>query len=225
MFSPRKQTETEDWFQRLNAPLNGLPAAERAEMRTEIRQHLDALTAAHEELGSPPDEAWRLALAQFGDPTRIGRRLRREAMALSGDPNRWAANPLMAAFIYSSVLACGLQMGVLVVMIALMGILALVAPGLIDSWESGLGAVLGGTILLGPIWAGWMTGAKMKQAAAAGTFCSFSAPAAFAAFLLLGGYHFDIPYALMLLGGSGGGCLAAWVALRQRVARLGQATG
>lgn len=93
MFSPHKQTETEDWFQRLNAPLKRLPAQERAELHTEVRQHLDALAAAHEELGSPPDEAWRLALAQFGDPTRIGRRLRREAMALPRDPNRWDANP------------------------------------------------------------------------------------------------------------------------------------
>jgi len=78
MFSPLNDPQVEEWFQRLNAPLQRLPLAERVELHTEVRQHLDALVAANKELGSPPEEAWELALTQFGDPTRIGRKMYRE---------------------------------------------------------------------------------------------------------------------------------------------------
>ena len=78
MFSPLNDPQVEQWFQRLNAPLKRLPAPERAELHEEVRQHLDALVAANEELGSSPQEAWEYALQQFGDPARIGRRLAKE---------------------------------------------------------------------------------------------------------------------------------------------------
>ncbi len=94
MFSPRKQTETEDWFQRLNTPLKRLPAQERAELHQEVRQHLEALAQAHEELGSPSDEAWSLSLAQFGDPAKIGRRMAWEWRRKQG----WVSEKLAAVF-------------------------------------------------------------------------------------------------------------------------------
>ena len=75
MFSPLNDPQVEQWFQRLNAPLKRLPAADRVELHEEVRQHLDALVAANIELGSSPQEAWGHALTQFGNPTRIGRRL------------------------------------------------------------------------------------------------------------------------------------------------------
>jgi hypothetical protein len=75
MFSPLNDPQVEQWFQRLNAPLRRLSVEERAELHSEVRQHLEALVAANEELGSSRQEAWEHALAQFGDPTRIGRRL------------------------------------------------------------------------------------------------------------------------------------------------------
>jgi len=75
MFSPLNDPQVEQWFQRFNAPLKRLPAEERAGLHFEVRQHLEALVAANEELGSTPQEAWEHALAQFGDPARIGRRL------------------------------------------------------------------------------------------------------------------------------------------------------
>ena len=78
MFSPLNDPQAEQWFQRLNAPLKRLPAAERLELHSEVRQHLDALVAANEELGSSPEEAWGLALTQFGDPAKIGRKMFRE---------------------------------------------------------------------------------------------------------------------------------------------------
>ena len=78
MFSPLNDPKAEQWFQRLNAPLKRLPIAERQELHSEVRQHLDALAAANEELGSSPEEAWELALTQFGDPTQIGRKMYQE---------------------------------------------------------------------------------------------------------------------------------------------------
>ena len=75
MFNPLQNEALDQWFQRFNAPLKRLPAEERAELHQEVRQHLESLVAANEELGSPPQEAWEHALMQFGDPARIGRRL------------------------------------------------------------------------------------------------------------------------------------------------------
>ena len=78
MFNPLQNQELNEWFQRFNAPLKRLPAEERAELHLEVRQHLEALAAANEELGSSPAEASDLALKQFGDPYKIGRRLCQE---------------------------------------------------------------------------------------------------------------------------------------------------
>ncbi len=75
MFNPSENEALDQWFQRLNAPLKRLPPQERAELHQEVRQHLESLVAANEELGSSPQEAWELAMTQFGDPARIGRRL------------------------------------------------------------------------------------------------------------------------------------------------------
>ena len=57
MFSPLNDPQVEHWFQRLNAPLKRLPAEERTQIHQEVRQHLEALAAANEELGSSPEEA------------------------------------------------------------------------------------------------------------------------------------------------------------------------
>ncbi len=63
------------FFRRLNAPLRRMPSQERAELHQELRAHLDALVAAHLELGASPEQAVELALRSFGNPGRIGRRL------------------------------------------------------------------------------------------------------------------------------------------------------
>lgn len=95
MFNPLENEALDLWFQRLNAPLKRLPPQERAELHQEVRQHLEALVAANEELGSSPQEAWEHALAQFGDPTRIGRRL-----AWEWRRGRGWVSPDMAAVLY-----------------------------------------------------------------------------------------------------------------------------
>lgn len=96
MFSPLNDPQVEQWFRRLNASLKGLPAAERAELHSEVRQHLEALAAANEELGSSPEEAWKHALTQFGDPAEIGRRL-----AWEWRRGRGWVSPDMAAVLYT----------------------------------------------------------------------------------------------------------------------------
>ena len=75
MFSPLNDPQVEQWFQQLNKPLNRLPADERAAIHAEVRQHLELLAAANEELGSSSEEARQFALTQFGDPRKFGKRM------------------------------------------------------------------------------------------------------------------------------------------------------
>ncbi len=92
--------ELDAWFQRLNTPLKRLPADERRELHAEVRQHLEALAAANEELGSLPEEAWEHALTQFGDPGKFARRMVWEWRRGQG----WVS-PDMAAVLYG----CGVH--------------------------------------------------------------------------------------------------------------------
>lgn len=78
MFSPLNDPSVDQWFQQFNAPLKRLPVEERAQLHTEVRQHLEALVVANEELGSSPEEAWVHALVQFGNPRALGERLAHE---------------------------------------------------------------------------------------------------------------------------------------------------
>jgi hypothetical protein len=77
MDSPRSKSLIDAYFAQLDAQLAGMPEAPRRELEQELRQHLAALVAAHEELGRTPEDATAAALARFGDPVRIGRRLAR----------------------------------------------------------------------------------------------------------------------------------------------------
>ena len=62
-------------MENLNKSLRWVPTSVRTELHAELRQHLEVLAAAHEELGSSHEEAFDLALRQFGDPAKIGRKL------------------------------------------------------------------------------------------------------------------------------------------------------
>ena len=75
MFSQFDNEEVEAYFNRLNAQMKKMPTEDRAEMHQEVRQHLEALAAAHEELGATPREAAEAALRQFGEPRYIGKRM------------------------------------------------------------------------------------------------------------------------------------------------------
>jgi hypothetical protein len=65
----------ENYLDRVCAPLvETVPYARRAELRCELREHLDALAASYRELGSVADRAVEEALRQFGEPRELARR-------------------------------------------------------------------------------------------------------------------------------------------------------
>ena len=69
----------EDYLDHVCAPLVGVvPYARRSELRAELRGHLEALVATHEELGSERTAAVVMALRQFGPPRCLSRQWARE---------------------------------------------------------------------------------------------------------------------------------------------------
>lgn len=50
-------------------------APQRSEWREEVRQHIETMTAAYEELGHTRDEATELALTRFGDARTVGKQV------------------------------------------------------------------------------------------------------------------------------------------------------
>jgi hypothetical protein len=75
MFSEFNTEQMEQYFHQVNRSLGKMPPQERAELHSELRQHLDGLIDAYQEMGLPPDEALRATLIRFGDPRKIGRRM------------------------------------------------------------------------------------------------------------------------------------------------------
>ncbi len=68
----------EDYLDQVMSPLTTvLPFARRQELRREVRQHLEAIIAAHQELGEDPTVACDKAFAQFGKPTEIAESIKR----------------------------------------------------------------------------------------------------------------------------------------------------
>jgi hypothetical protein len=68
-----------DYLDQVCAPLIGrVPTARLADLRAELRTHLEARAEAYRELGSGPEEAAWAALEQLGDPRRLGREWLRE---------------------------------------------------------------------------------------------------------------------------------------------------
>ncbi len=217
MFNPLENEASEAWFQRLNAPLKRLPAEERAALHVEVRQHLEALAAANEELGSSLEEAWDLARTQFGDPGKFGRKMRREAHAPSRDPNQWSKNPLTAAAMYTFFQCLILAGAMQLFMLLADGTLLLIAPALPvnDPWNNTLGTMAAGFIVGGAVSAGLATGLRMKQKAVLGTFCGLLP--GLAAVLSISSH--DPPFVIMMLMGLAEGCLASWVGAKLRQAR------
>jgi len=70
----QKAALVNDYLEKLTAPLvDVLSYTEREALRTEVRLHLQAIAAAHEELGSASEDALNAALRDFGNPRKIGR--------------------------------------------------------------------------------------------------------------------------------------------------------
>ena len=165
MLNSQDNEELDNWFQRLNAPLKYLPPGERQQLHEEVRQHLDALAKANEELGSTQEEARQFALAQFGDPTKIGRR-----MAWEWRRGQELLSPDMAAVLY----------GIGVHVAASAGLVALFCIAAVLDYFSGeriLGKA-GGLVTAGyfvgiPILAGFKLGRKYPRQALTGAFYAF----------------------------------------------------
>ena len=160
MFSPLNNKDLDDWFQRLNAPLKHLPPGERQQLHEEVRQHLDALVKANEELRSTPEEAWEHALPQFGDPVRIGRR-----MAWEWRRSHGLFSPDMMAVLYGTGIHAAAAVG-LILLCLLKDLLNYSGINVHDA--SGFMAY--GYLAGVPLSVGWMVGRKYPREALRGAF-------------------------------------------------------
>jgi hypothetical protein len=141
-----------------------VPYARRQELRAELRAHLEALIATHEELGSSPEVAVVLALRQFGDPRVISRQWAREwgrPARLGAAEPAWRALPVafasFGAVAFLALLIIRLAMGA--------------SPaGSVSVASSGL-VVFGGLM---PVMAGLITGLLAPSRHALGAFFALS---------------------------------------------------
>ncbi len=162
MHSLRNKDDLETFFQRLNAPLRPMPQAQRAELHLEVRQHLDGLTAAYEELGLSPHAAQQEALRAFGDPRKIGRRMYWEWRR-----GQWRglSDEMKSVLTMLGLLAVGSALLPLLILGLLM------IPYLFWHWTPEVWPFLEGLLLFGvPALAGSLVGRKRPQHAVCGAF-------------------------------------------------------
>lgn len=136
--------------------------------------YLDALIAAHEELGAAPEEAFAAALRQFGSPDRIGRRLARDWRR----EVQWPKHPDAFAFTYAYAWLAG-TLAAFAGTACLWGVVATLG----NLWLTQGAAFMEilpltvGSIV--PAIAGWMTGRKTGRRAVpamAGAVVAVAAP-------------------------------------------------
>lgn len=102
---PAREPRIEAYLAEVFAPLAGMVTpARRHELRAELAAHLEALIAAHLELGSAPADAVEAALAQLGDARRLGRVWARECRRPA------SARPWPAPVAVASTLFAGLSL-------------------------------------------------------------------------------------------------------------------
>src|SRR5437660_1049460 len=100
------QALLEGYLDRLCAPLEAAESGEDAPaIRMEMRSHIEALAATHQELGSRPMEAMREALRQFGAPAQIGRQIRREREGVEQRMRRltWGTFATLLGFAFGAI--------------------------------------------------------------------------------------------------------------------------
>jgi len=147
----------EDYLDHVVAQLLALPRERRIEIRDELRQHLQAIAAAHEELGDAPDAAAAAALSKFGDPTRIGREFARTWRAALFSEDRTA---FPAAAMKQGLLWFGAA-----------GVLFLAFAAILPNWSSWLmDAVWKPVFVALPLAAGWRTGSAAPARSGLGAF-------------------------------------------------------
>jgi hypothetical protein len=152
----------EDYLDRVCAPLVGrVQYAERVELRTELRAHLEALIAACGELGVAPEEAVRQALAQFGAPGSVAQAWLRGWERTA--PEARASSPLPATWI--GMRCFGLATGIGVALLAAVA----------NANEDGATLIAPTLALVPPILAGFATGMRASARHALGAFFALAA--------------------------------------------------
>jgi len=121
--------------------------AQRAEWQEEAQQHLDALVAAHEELGLSREEAVEAAIGSFGEAKQIGKSIERES---SGSTFRQAVGKGILRFALP-VLACFFPMACAAALFGVVGGEAYLAT---------LRMAGGVLLVLTPVLGGWNAGIK-----------------------------------------------------------------
>lgn len=126
-----------------------LPEPQRSEWREEVRQHLEALIAAHQELGLSRDAATEVAIASFGEAQIIGKNVQRETNDLRFQP----PHPVLdGAFRFLMAIFPGfLTLGVAAGFYAFDG-------G--DEYLANIGRLADAFSLILPLFAGWVVGRK-----------------------------------------------------------------
>jgi hypothetical protein len=210
----------EDYLDHVCAPLVGLvPYARRQELRAELRGHLEALVATHEELGSARDAAVVLGLRQFGPPRDLARRWAREwahgtAAPMQLEPAWRAMLIALGSFGAATLLALGMLLIVVLTadhplpdvlrepvgfsMIYLLPVLAGLAVGLLAPARHALGTFYAQAILIVPSAA--LTAAALIQPPDSASFDAWHLPLSFVLVQLL--WWTPIGCAAAALGGS-----------------------
>lgn len=183
--APAPDPRIEEYLDHVCAPLLGLvPYARRQELRAELRGHLEALVATHEELGSPRDAAVVLALRQFGPPRHLSRQWAREwvhgAAPASLQPPWRAMRVALGSF------------GLVTLLALVLYATAAAIPAVGSSAVLGL-LVLGSIGVLLPVMAGIATGLLAPARHALGTFFALSLVILFCASLALQGMRLPGP--------------------------------
>ena len=151
----------DDYLDHVSAGLLALPDPQRMEIRRELRQHIAALAAAHEEMGSAPEAAVEAALSSFGDPARIARGFVQAWRAPS--PQERAATPWPA-------IRHGLRW-----FSGAMALLAIEMIGMMHHYTSFGERLWLASFWILPVIAGWKTGASAPARAGLGTFYALAA--------------------------------------------------
>jgi len=194
----------EDYLDHVFAPLLGLvPYARRQELRAELRSHLEALVATHEERGAARDAAVAMALRQFGPPHALGRLWAREwtqrTVPRRVEPASKAIFVALGSFGLATLLALGMLLTVLLTadhplpdmvreptgfsMIYLLPILAGLAVGLLAPARHALGTFYAQAILIVPSAA--LTAAALIQPPDRASFDAWHLPLSFVLVQLL----------------------------------------
>ena len=136
----------EQYLEEISRPL---AEPQRSEWREEVRQHIESLVAAHQELGLSRDDAVEAAIASFGAAQNIGADVKRETANL-GHSSATLALWGMTQFVIA-VIPGFITLGALAALYALYG-------G--EEFLANIGRIAASLAVISPLFAGWVIGRK-----------------------------------------------------------------